>query len=33
MTPVDWDDPGWGGGVHIAAWAPDDKHGDETEEE
>jgi hypothetical protein len=30
---LDWDDPDWGGRVHIATWAPDPKHADDTEEE
>ena len=31
---VDWDDvEGWGNRVHEAAWAPDPKHADETDEE
>jgi hypothetical protein len=33
MTPpIDWDDPEWGGGVHVADWAPDPKHADETDD-
>jgi hypothetical protein len=27
MKPIDWDGP-WGGGVHVADWAPDAKHED-----
>lgn len=30
---VDWSDPEWGGRVHVAAWAPDPLHADETPEE
>lgn len=30
---IDWDSETWGGGVHVAAWAPDPKHADETEED
>lgn len=33
---VDWDSPRWGVAgfnVHEAAWAPDARHGDETDEE
>lgn len=33
MTAVDWDSPTWGEpghNVHEAAWAPDQKHADET---
>lgn len=27
---IDWDSETWGGGVHIAAWAPDGRHDDNT---
>lgn len=31
---INWDDVnGWGNRVHVAAWAPDPKHADETEED
>ena len=30
MMPLDWDDPEWGGGVHVADWAPDGRHDDEA---
>jgi hypothetical protein len=33
MSPIDWDDPNWGGRIHIATWAPDGTHDDITEEE
>lgn len=32
-APVDWDSPTWGQpgtNVHVATWAPDRKHADET---
>ena len=29
---IDWDDPAWGGRVHIAAWCADGKHDDETDD-
>lgn len=33
MSPlIDWDDPEWGGRVHVATWAPDGTHDDVTEE-
>lgn len=33
MSPLDWDDPEWGGRVHVAAWAPDGRHDDDTAED
>lgn len=30
---VDWDATEWGNRIHVATWAPDLKHGDETDEE
>lgn len=30
MRAIDWDDPNWGGNVHIADWAPDGTHDDEA---
>ena len=30
---LDWDDPDWGGRVHIATWAPDGRHDDVTEDQ
>ena len=29
---IEWDDPEWGGRVHVAAWAPDGRHDDVTED-
>lgn len=33
IGPLDWDDPEWGGRVHIAAWAPDGRHDDNAQDD